>query len=80
MNRVFHIVDEISKDVNAYKVMTTKVDFHCESEADAKKIQENIYAATYQDGTVVYVNYGEKDTDVSGITVPAMGFYRKGGN
>ena len=45
-----------------------------------KKIQENIYAATYQDGTVVYVNYGEKDTDVSGITVPAMGFYRKGGN
>ena len=42
MNRVFHIVYEISKDVNAYKVMTTKVDFHCESEADAKKIQENI--------------------------------------
>lgn len=42
MNRVFHIVDEISKDVNAYKVITTKIDFHCESEADAKKIQDNI--------------------------------------
>ncbi len=42
MNRIFHIVDEISKDVNAYKVMTTKIDFHCESEEDAKKIQQNI--------------------------------------
>lgn len=42
MNRVFHIVDEISKDVNAYKVITTKIDFHCESDADAKKIQDNI--------------------------------------
>lgn len=42
MNRIFHIVDEISKDVNAYKVMTTKIDFHCESEDDAKKIQRNI--------------------------------------
>lgn len=42
MNRIFHIVDEISKDVNAYKVMTTKIDFHCESEEDAKTIQKNI--------------------------------------
>lgn len=42
MNRIFHIVDEISKDVNAYKIMTTKIDFHCESEEDAKKIQKNI--------------------------------------
>ncbi len=42
MNRIYHIVDEISKDVNAYKVMTTKIDFHCESEDDAKKIQQNI--------------------------------------
>ena len=42
MNRIFHIVDEISKDVNAYKVMTTKIEYHCESEEDAKKIQQNI--------------------------------------
>lgn len=42
MNRTFHIVDEISKDVNAYKVIATKIDFHCESEADAKMIQDNI--------------------------------------
>lgn len=42
MNRIFHIVDEISKDVNAYKVMTTKINFHCESDEDAKKIQKNI--------------------------------------
>jgi len=42
MNRIFHIVDEISKDVNAYKVMTTKIDFHCDSEEDARKIQQNI--------------------------------------
>ena len=42
MNRIFHIVDEISKDVNAYKVMTTKIDFHCKSEEDAKRIQQNI--------------------------------------
>ena len=38
MNRIFHIVDEISKEVNAYKVITTKINFHCESDADAKKI------------------------------------------
>lgn len=42
MNRTFHIIDEITKDVNAYKVMETKINFHCESEADAKKIQKNI--------------------------------------
>lgn len=42
MNRTFHIVDEISKDVNAYKVMQTKIDYHCDSEEDAKKIQKNI--------------------------------------
>lgn len=42
MNRTFHIIDEISKDVNAYKVMQTKIDFHCESEEDAKKLQKNI--------------------------------------
>lgn len=42
MNRIFHIVDEISKDINAYKVMTTKIEYHCESEDDAKKIQKNI--------------------------------------
>ena len=42
MNRIFHIVDEISKEVNAYKVITTKINFHCESDADAKKIQDNI--------------------------------------
>lgn len=42
MNRIFHIADEISKDVNAYKVMTTKIEYHCESEADALKIQQNI--------------------------------------
>lgn len=42
MNRTFHIIDEITKDVNAYKVMETKIEFLCESEADAKKIQKNI--------------------------------------
>ena len=42
MNRIFHIVDEISKEVNAYKVITTKINFHCESDADAKKIQDYI--------------------------------------
>lgn len=42
MNRIFHIADEISKDVNAYKVMTTKIEYHCESDDDAKKIQKNI--------------------------------------
>ncbi len=42
MNRIFHIADEISKDVNAYKVMTTKIEYHCESDDDAIKIQQNI--------------------------------------
>lgn len=42
MNRTFHIVDEVSKNVNAYKVMTTKIEYHCDSEKDAKQIQKNI--------------------------------------
>lgn len=42
MNRTFHIVDEVSKDVNAYKVMSTKIEYHCESDEDAKQIQKNI--------------------------------------
>jgi len=38
---------------------------------------EQVYASTYSNGDVVYVNYGTEDTVVDGHTVPAGGFYRE---
>lgn len=43
-----------------------------------RKVQDQVYATVYQDGTVVYVNYSDQAVTVEGVTVPAMGFVRKG--
>ena len=66
MNRIFHIVDEISKEVNAYKVITTKINFHCESDADAKKIQDNITKVmlkNLEDVSLAKITYDYQDAD-----------------
>lgn len=39
---------------------------------------DGVYETSYEDGTKVYVNYGEEEVTVEGVTVPAMGFARKG--
>ncbi len=43
-----------------------------------RQLSQQVYATTYEDGTEIYVNYGEEAADVDGVTVPAMGFARKG--
>ncbi len=37
-----------------------------------------VYVTTYEDGTEVYVNYADEPAAVGDLTVPAMGFARKG--
>lgn len=43
-----------------------------------RKVQEQVYATVYEDGTVVYVNYSDQAVTVENVTIPAMGFIRKG--
>ena len=43
-----------------------------------RQLSDNLYATTYEDGTVIYVNYGKEAVTADGVTVPAMGFARKG--
>lgn len=42
-----------------------------------EQVADQVYAVTYSDGTVVYVNYNETNMTVDGVTVPARGFIRK---
>ena len=43
------------------------------------QVAEDVYATTYAGGAVVYVNYSQADVTVDGVTVPARGYYRQGG-
>lgn len=43
-----------------------------------KKLGEMVYATSFENGEVVYVNYGQEDVTVDQVTVPARGFVRKG--
>ena len=43
------------------------------------QVAEDVYATTYAGGDVVYVNYSQADVTVDGVTVPARGYYRQGG-
>ena len=47
---------------------------------DHAKMAEQVYATTYETGDVIYVNYSKNDVTLDGITVPARGSYREGGN
>lgn len=44
-----------------------------------RQLTDSVYATFYEDGTIVYVNYGNEAVTTENITVPAMGFVRKGG-
>lgn len=41
---------------------------------------DQVYVTTYDGGTEVYVNYSDDPAEIDGLTVPAMGFARKGVN
>lgn len=43
------------------------------------QVADQVYATTYENGDVVYVNYSQSDVTVNGVTVPARGYYRQGG-
>ncbi len=47
---------------------------------DHAQVGDQVYATTYETGDVVYVNYGKNDATVDGVTVPARGFCREGGD
>ena len=46
---------------------------------DHAQVAEEVFATTYANGAVVYVNYSESDVTVNGVTVPARSFARQGG-
>ncbi len=39
-------------------------------------VQENVYCTEYDSSTLVYVNYGEQEASVNGVTIPAHDFLR----
>ena len=43
------------------------------------QVADQVYATTYSNGDVVYVNYNYSDVEVDGCVVPARGYYREGG-
>ena len=42
-----------------------------------EKLREGVYASTFADGSVIYVNYGSKTVLVNGVRIPAMDFVRE---
>lgn len=44
-----------------------------------KNLTEKVAATTYENGSVVYVNYGEDEYTVEGVTIPARSFVVEGG-
>lgn len=46
---------------------------------DHYKVSDYVTATVYEDGTTVYVNYGLKDYNTDGVTVPARSYITKGG-
>ena len=47
---------------------------------DHAQVADQVYATTYETGDVVYVNYSKSDVTVDGVTVPARGSCRVGGD
>lgn len=43
-----------------------------------RKVSDGVYESTYQDGTVIYVNYQKDSVQMGDTLIPAMGFKRKG--
>lgn len=46
---------------------------------DHAQVADQVYATTYSNGAVVYVNYSQTDVTVDGCVIPARGYYREGG-
>jgi hypothetical protein len=44
---------------------------------DHEKLAEGVYASTFADGSVIYVNYCGEAVRVNGIRIPAMDFVRE---
>lgn len=42
-----------------------------------EKLDEGVYASTFADGSVIYVNYGSETVRVNGVQIPAMDFVRE---
>ena len=44
---------------------------------DHRQVAQQVFATTYENGDVVYVNYNTENVTVDGCTVPARGVYRE---
>ncbi len=44
---------------------------------DHREVAQQVFATTYENGDVVYVNYNTEDVTADGYTVPARGIYRE---
>lgn len=44
-----------------------------------EQVADQVFATTYSNGNVVYVNYSAADVAVGSCVIPARGFYREGG-
>ena len=42
-----------------------------------EKLGDGVYASTFADGSVIYVNYGSKPAQVGSVRIPAMDFVRE---
>ena len=42
-----------------------------------EKLGDGLYASTFADGSVIYVNYGSKTARVGSVQIPAMDFVRE---
>ena len=42
-----------------------------------RRLAEDVTVTVYEDGTMIYVNYNEKEIQLEGVTIPSKGFFVK---
>ncbi len=52
---------------NLKDLQTVFIDSH-------EEVEDNVYKVTYENGTIIYVNYNDEDVSVDGLTVEAMSY------
>jgi len=62
---VYSVVNEVLKHVSNAQIIN-------------HKIEGTLRAVTYSNGVVIYVNYGDEDGTINGVTVPAKGYRMEG--
>lgn len=61
------------------RYQTEMAGLNCTPITGHERLTENVAVTTYGNGTKVYVNYGDEDYRVGGLTIPARDYLVKGG-